>query len=72
MMASMAIYNQQGRELKRCSECGTLNYVEPQEITAPCYSWVHTTATAAGKWTEHESIPYSERDASGTVYISKR
>lgn len=60
-----AIYNRKQWVLGRCAHCRRLNYVEPHGTTAEC-------KCSPGAWTEHESIPYSQRDASGLYYIGGR
>jgi hypothetical protein len=51
------LYNKQEWILGQCQQCGRLNYVEPHGTTAAC--------TCSTEWTEHASIPYNARDASG-------
>lgn len=51
------LYNKQDWILGQCQGCGRLNYVEPHGTTAAC--------RCSPDWTEHASIPYSARDASG-------
>lgn len=58
------IYNRKDWVLGRCTKCNRLNYVEPHGTTAKC--------KCSAEWTEHTNIPYSERDASGCVYIGAR
>lgn len=59
------VYNSKGWVLCRCKTCGRLNYVEPHGTTAPC-------RCSGGSLCEHENLPFSERDVSGTVYTGKR
>ncbi len=77
-MKPRAIYNSKGWVLARCGgvnvfglkvepdvqKCGRANYVEPHGTSSWC-----PTCNAE---TEHISIPFSERDAAGTIWLGKK